>query len=103
MVDGKNLTILIVCTFGAGSSQLLKMNVDDAIRELKVENVNILVCDSGSYRGQKCDGILTTTAHAEMVKGHPYAKAYAAVKGIFNTADIKEKVKELLIQLGVEL
>ena len=102
MVDGKDLRVLIVCTFGAGSSQLLKMNIDESLRELGVENVTTDVCDSGSYRGEKCDGIITTTAHEEMVKGHPYAKAFVAVKGIFNTADIKEKVKTLLTELGVE-
>lgn len=103
MVDGKNLRIIIVCTFGAGSSQLLKMNIDDTLRELGVENIITDVCDSGSYRGERCDGIITTTAHEEMVKGHPYAKALIAVKGIFNTDDIKIKVTKLLIELGVDL
>lgn len=102
MVDGKDLRILIVCTFGAGSSQLLKMNIDDSLREMNVENVRTEVCDSGSYRGEKCDGIITTTAHEDMVQGHPYAKASVAVKGIFNKGDIKEQVKKLLIELGVE-
>ena len=102
MVDGKDLRLLIVCTFGAGSSQLLKMNIDETLRELGVENVKTDVCDSGSYRGEKCDGIITTTSHEDMVKNHPYAKAYVAVKGIFNTADIKEKVKKILMELGVD-
>ena len=102
MVDAKGLKILIVCTFGAGSSQLLKMNVDAALQELGVENVEIAVCDSGSSRGEKCDGILTTVSHAEMVQGHPYAKKYASIKGIFNLVDIKEKTKQLLVDLGVE-
>jgi len=103
MVDGNGLKIIIVCTFGAGSSQLLKMNVDNVLRDLGVENISMDVCDSGSYRGEKCDGIITTTAHEDMVQGHPYAKAYVSVKGIFNTADIEEKVKTLLTELGVEL
>jgi len=103
MVDGKGLKILIVCTFGAGSSQLLKMNVDNVLRDLGVENISMNVCDSGSYRGEKCDGIITTIAHEDMVQGHPYAKAYASIKGIFNTADIEEKVKTLLTELGIEL
>jgi galactitol-specific phosphotransferase system IIB component len=103
MIDAKGLKIIIVCTFGAGSSQLLKINVDSAIEELGVENVNISVCDSGSYRGERCDGIITTTAHEEMVQGHPYAKAYVAVTGIFNQADIKNKVRQILVALGVEI
>lgn len=103
MVDGNGLRIVIVCTFGAGSSQLLKMNIDNVLRDLGVENITMDVCDSGSYRGEKCDGIITTTSHEEMVKGHPYAKKYAVVKGIFNTGDIEVKVKTLLTELGVEL
>jgi len=103
MVNAKGLKIIIVCTFGAGSSQLLKLNVDAAIEELGVENVDVSVCDSGSYRGERCDGIITTTAHEEMVKGHPYAKSYVAVAGIFNQADIKNKVRKLLVDLGVEI
>ena len=103
MIDGNGLKIIIVCTFGAGSSQLLKMNVDNVLRDLGVENISIDVCDSGSSRGEKCDGIITTTAHEDMVKGHPTAKKYAVIKGIFNIADIEEKVKTLVTELGVEL
>jgi len=103
MVDGKGLKIIIVCTFGAGSSQLLKMNIDNVLRDLGVENISMDVCDSGSYRGEKCDGIITLISHEDMVQGHPTAKKYAAIKGIFNTADIEEKVKTLLTELGVEL
>ena len=102
MVDGRDLRLLIVCTFGAGSSQLLKMNIDESLRELGVENVKTDVCDSGSYRGEKCDGIITTISHEDMVQGHPYAKAYVSIKGIFNKSDIKEKVKKILIELGVD-
>ena len=91
-----------MCTFGAGSSQLLKMNVDNALRELGVENLRLEVADSGTYRSEKCDGILTTISHEAMVKGHPTARAYAAVTGIFNTEDIKNKIKQLLIDLGVD-
>lgn len=103
MVDAKGLKVVIVCTFGAGSSQLLKMNIDDALRELGVENIETSVCDSGSYRGEKCDGIITLMSHSDMVQGHPTAKAYASIKGIFNKADIKEKIKQLMIDLGVKL
>ena len=102
MVDAKDLRIIIVCTFGAGSSQLLKMNVDTALRELGVENLRLDVADSGTYRSEKCDGILTTTSHEDMVKGHPTAHAYAAVTGIFHTEDIKKKITQLLTDLGVD-
>ena len=103
MIDGNGLRILIVCTFGAGSSQLLKMNVDDVIRQLGVENITIEICDSGTYRGEKCDGIITTISHSEMVQGHPTAKKYAEIKGIFNLVDIKVKTRKLLLDLGVKL
>lgn len=102
MVDAKDLRIIIVCTFGAGSSQLLKMNVDNALRELGVQNLRLEVADSGTYRSEKCDGILTTISHEEMVKGHPTSRAFAAVTGIFHTDDIKIKIKQLLVDLGVD-
>ena len=101
MVDANGLYIIIVCTFGAGSSQLLKMNIDESLRELGVENIITSVCDSGSYRGEKCDGIITLKSHFDMVQHHPTAKAYASIEGIFNKQDIKEKVKQLMVDLGV--
>jgi len=103
VIDAKGLKLIIVCTFGAGSSQLLKVNVDNAIEELGVENVETSVCDTGSYRGERCDGIITTTAHEDTVKNHPYAKAYTSVTGIFNQADIKKKIKQILMDLGVNI
>lgn len=103
MIDAKGLKLIIVCTFGAGSSQLLKVNIDNAIEELGVENVETSVCDTGSYRGERCDGIIVTTAHEDTVKDHPYAKAYATITGIFNQVDIKKKVKQILIDLGVNI
>jgi galactitol-specific phosphotransferase system IIB component len=103
MIDAKGLKVVIVCTFGAGSSQLLKMNIDKAIEDLGVENVDTYVCDTGSYRGEKCDGIITLMSHADTVKDHPTAKAYASIKGIFNQADIEEKTKQILIDLGLNL
>ena len=102
MPDAGGKRIIIVCTFGAGSSQLLKMNVDNALRELGVTNVIVEVSDSGSFKGTPCDGIICDIPHAEIVKGHPKAKASVAVKGIFDKADIKAKVRLLLEQLGVQ-
>lgn len=102
MPDAGGKRIIIVCTFGAGSSQLLKMNVDAALRELGVTNVFVEVSDSGSFKGAPCDGIISDITHAEIVKGHPKAKATVAVKGIFDKADIKLKVKQLMEALGVK-
>ncbi len=102
MVDGKGLKILIVCTFGAGSSQLLKMNIDKAISKLGVTNVVTEVCDSGSCMGSKCDGIITTTAQQELVKGHPTARAFGAVRGTFNTKSVDTEVERVLRELGLE-
>ena len=95
------IKIIIVCTFGAGSGVLLKMNVEKAIKEQGCDDIIVEVCDSGSLKSVDCDGIITTVAHEETVKGHPTSKAYAAVKGTFNYSDIKEKVDGLLTELGL--
>ncbi len=103
MVDAKGIKIMIVCTFGAGSSVMLKMAIDNAIAQLGVENVITEVCDSGSCMGNQCDAIVTTTAHKELVKSHPTAKSYGVVKGMFDTDGISTEMKRIFQELGIDV
>lgn len=103
MVDAKGVKIMIVCTFGAGSSVMLKMAIDNAIAQLGVENVITEVCDSGSCMGNRCDAIVTTPAHKELVKNHPTSKSYGVVKGMFDTNSITTELKRIFQELGIDV
>jgi len=103
MSNRSGLKILIVCTFGAGSSALLKMNIDKVIAALNVTGVTTEVCDSGSAMSNTCDGIITTISHKETVKNHPTARAFGAVRGTFDTVSIEEEVRRVLKELGLDI
>lgn len=102
MFDAKGLKIMIVCTFGAGSSVMLKMAIDKAIADLGVINVVTEVCDSGSCMGNKCDAILTTPAHKDLVRNHPTARSYGVINGIFDP-NISTEVKRVFQELELDI
>ncbi|MEN6593531.1 MAG: PTS sugar transporter subunit IIB [Clostridiaceae bacterium] len=61
------MTFLAVCSFGVGSSLILKLSLDKAIARLGVsgEAFNI---DISSARGTPCDAVFTSPEIAEELK-----------------------------------
>jgi len=57
----QKLRIGVCCTFGAGSSLLLKMNLDGVFIKMGV-NADVIVFDISSIKGEKLDAIYTSAA-----------------------------------------
>ena len=82
------LKVITVCGLGVGSSLIMKMTVDTAMKELGIA-CNIEHWDMGTVKGKECDLIVTT---------YGFQKNFADqdnVVFINNIVDVKE-VKEAL-------
>ena len=96
----KEVLILIVCSAGAGSSQLLRLNLEKVIKELGLDNIKTEVSDIGTFKSIACDAIISSEYNSQIVKDHHTAKSFVAVKGIFDFREIREKLLDLLAEIG---
>ena len=86
------MKVMCVCGFGMGSSLILKMSVESAMRELGV------ACDvehwaAGTMEGIKCDLIVTAEDFRETFGGRDDV---VFVQNIVKVPEIKEALKEYL-------
>lgn len=61
------LRIAAVCSFGVGSSMILKITIDKALQRLGVQ-AETEVADISSARGLRCDAIFTSAELAEELR-----------------------------------
>ncbi len=61
------MKILAVCGFGVGSSMVLKMTLDKAIRKLGID-IEVENTDLTSARGTPCDAIFTSFDLEETIR-----------------------------------
>lgn len=54
------LKIITVCGLGVGSSLIMKMTVDNAMKQLGKSNYDIEHWDMGTVKSKPCDFIVTT-------------------------------------------
>lgn len=62
----EKLKIGVCCTFGAGSSLMLKMNLETVFSKMGV-NAQVTVFDISGLKGEKLDAIYTSSALAPQV------------------------------------
>lgn len=86
------MKIVTVCGLGVGSSLIMKMTVENAIKDLGLK-ASVEHWDMGTIKGKECDLIVTTDG---------FKKEFADrddvifVTNIVNKEEIKEKLKEHL-------
>ncbi len=84
----EKLHFLVVCTFGAGSSLMLKMNVERLLKSMGVTNATVEVSDMGGAKGRSditaylCSTVLRDNLAAQNADG--------CVLGIRNCYDNNE-------------
>ena len=61
------LRVGVCCTFGAGSSMMLKMNLDGVFNKMGVF-ADVIVFDISSIKGEKLDAIYTSAALLSQVE-----------------------------------
>jgi len=93
----KRLKILVCCTFGAGSSMILKANLDKIFRKME-QDVDIEVTDIGSVSGRKADLVFTSKSLVQQVTeniGDACIKVIP-IKDYFDFAGIEISIKAYL-------
>ncbi len=90
------MKILTVCGMGLGTGLLLRMNTEEALRKIGVEDATVEVADIGSARGMgaTADIVLTSSELAEQlgqVKGR-----LVTVQNFFDKGEIERKLREAI-------
>ncbi|NPV70553.1 MAG: PTS sugar transporter subunit IIB [Firmicutes bacterium] len=91
MDDKGNLKILVVCTFGAGSSLMLRLNIEGVLKEAKIPGVTVEVADTGTFKGKETDIIAVSASLEKAVQGHPTAKKVVPIKSFFDKKELRDK------------
>lgn len=86
------LKIITVCGLGVGSSLIMKMTVDSAMRQLGVK-CNIEHWDMGTVKGKKYDFIVTTYSFK---KNFADQDNVVYVNNIVDAKEMKTKLEEYL-------
>lgn len=85
--------IVCVCGLGMGSSLILKMTVDKALKELGATGHDIEHWDAGTVDSKNADLIVTS---ADFHDRFASKKNVVFVKNVVNTAQVKEALKVYL-------
>lgn len=88
------MKILAVCGFGVGSSMILKMTIQKALKELDVEAevVNTDISDSASY---KADAIFTSPQFVDDLSNRTDVPLYK-VERYSDKEEVKKQIQKLL-------
>lgn len=87
------MKIITVCGMGFGTSLMVKMTIDDLLRELGC-NADVEACDIGSVTGKDVDLIVTSSEMKDQLSG---VKAdIIFLKYMTNKQEIKERLVDYL-------
>lgn len=87
------MKILCVCGLGQGTSLILRMNVENVLKEKGVQ-ADVEHTDVSSASGMQADYIVTNSELAQSLQGHN-AKI-VIVNNYFDLNEIKDSLKEVL-------
>lgn len=92
------LKIITVCGLGVGSSLIMKMTVDSALKELGM-HANIEHWDMGTVKGRDCDLIVTTESFR---KNFTDRDDVVYINNIVDVKEVKAKLEEYFQQKGIK-
>ncbi|GIP33835.1 PTS sugar transporter subunit IIB [Paenibacillus sp. J2TS4] len=83
--------VLCVCGLGQGTSLILRMNVENVLKEMGVQ-ADVEHTDVSSAASMPADYIVTSNELAQSLQGHP--GKIVIVNNYFDLNEIKESLKE---------
>ena len=94
------MKLLAVCGMGLGTGLLLRMNAEEALRKIGVDDAQVEVADISTAKGMgaAADIVLTSTELAEQL-GQVRGKL-VTVRNFFDNAEIESKLRQALGQSG---
>jgi len=84
------MKILAVCGMGFGSSMILKINIEKALKDLGVSGAEVEHCDLNSLAGTKSDVIVVTKDLADNCK--PYGEVIS-LSNVMQRDELKAKLE----------
>lgn len=90
--------IVCVCGMGLGSSLILKMTVDKALKELGATGHDIEHWDAGTVDSKQADLIVTSADFESRFAGR---KNVIFVTNVVNAGEVKEKLKAYMEANGL--
>ncbi|MBW9212910.1 MULTISPECIES: PTS sugar transporter subunit IIB [Terrabacteria group] len=94
------MKILAVCGFGVGSSMVLKMTIDKAIRELNID-AEVENTDLSSAKSMDADVYLTSSELKEELSRNTTKPVYP-IKKYMDKEEVKDALKQYLSERGNE-
>lgn len=85
------MKILAVCGMGIGSSLILKMNIDAALKGLRIEGVEVGHCDLTTARGSDADLLVATK---DLAGALPADRTVLSLDSIMDKKGLAEKLAE---------
>ena len=90
------MRVLTVCANGMGSSLILRMTVEAALKSLNID-AEVEACDTGTIASQQADLIVTSASIAKVIRSRPGTKIALVV----NFVDRKEVEAKIAAALGI--
>ncbi|CAH8718582.1 PTS sugar transporter subunit IIB [Paenibacillus thiaminolyticus] len=87
------MKMLCVCGLGQGTSLILRMNVENVLKEMGVQ-ADVEHTDVSTASGTAADYIVTSNELAQSLQGH--SAKIVIVNNYFDLNEIKETLKEAL-------
>jgi len=84
------MIIATLCGMGFGTSMLLKLTIDDVLKEEGTKNYQIIPWDLGSFKGQRADIVVAPTDMETHLKDS--SAIVVLIKNLVDKAEIKEKI-----------
>ena len=89
------MKIVAVCGNGLGSSLMLKINIDSAIRELAISGVEVSHCDLTSVASENADLVVVTK---DLASHFAASTPVIVLASVMAKAELKEKLSQFFTQ-----
>lgn len=90
------IKVMVVCGFGLGSSMILRMTLDDVLKEEKLD-VETFCSDINVATGERYDIVFTSQELVYLFEGKPQPRI--VIKNFLSKAEIREKGLEPIRRL----
>ena len=95
----KHLKIMVVCGFGLGTSLVLRMTLDEVLREHRI-NADTFCSDADTANGHNFDLVLTSNEISKIFKDQD--KPMIIINNFLSTGEVQDKAIPVIHKLMKE-
>ncbi len=92
------IRMIVVCTFGAGSSLMLRMNIEAALKEMGHSGVIVEVSDLGSAKQRGASAYIVSTMLADNLTSQNPGAPIIAVRNFYDKKELTDKLAQFFEQ-----